>query len=215
MTAMLEVEDLEVSYGKIKAVKGISFSVDEGEVVSLIGTNGAGKTTTLRTIYKRIFFLGADGYGDDEIYIGRSMPRWTVTSVADQSWGEENPLVYGITGSAKVDSDLGYSVKHFFGGPGWKNLLKEAGFDRVYTLATTGTLTAGAYKYVIDGTESATLAYNADAAAILAALVPLVGTGRVTVDGSSAPYTVTILDAHRVSLTVTTPMVGGTLELQD
>ncbi len=47
---MLEVKDLVVSYGKIKAVKGISFSVDEGEVVTLIGTNGAGKTTTLRTI---------------------------------------------------------------------------------------------------------------------------------------------------------------------
>lgn len=50
MSTMLEVRDLVVSYGKIKAVKGISFSVDEGEVVSLIGTNGAGKTTTLRTI---------------------------------------------------------------------------------------------------------------------------------------------------------------------
>ncbi len=50
MTAMLEVRDLRVSYGKIEAVKGISFSVGEGEVVTLIGTNGAGKTTTLRTI---------------------------------------------------------------------------------------------------------------------------------------------------------------------
>lgn len=50
MSAMLEVTDLEVSYGKIKAVKGISFSVGQGEVVTLIGTNGAGKTTTLRTI---------------------------------------------------------------------------------------------------------------------------------------------------------------------
>ena len=50
MSAMLEVRDLEVAYGKIKAVKGISFDVHEGEVVSLIGTNGAGKTTTLRTI---------------------------------------------------------------------------------------------------------------------------------------------------------------------
>jgi branched-chain amino acid transport system ATP-binding protein len=47
---MLEVKDLVVAYGKIKAVKGISFTVDEGEVVTLIGTNGAGKTTTLRTI---------------------------------------------------------------------------------------------------------------------------------------------------------------------
>lgn len=50
MSAMLEVKDLEVAYGKIKAVKGISFTVNEGEVVTLIGTNGAGKTTTLRTI---------------------------------------------------------------------------------------------------------------------------------------------------------------------
>ncbi|TCO51690.1 branched-chain amino acid transport system ATP-binding protein [Kribbella antiqua] len=50
MTAMLEVRDLEVAYGKILAVKKISFSVDQGQVVSLIGTNGAGKTTTLRTI---------------------------------------------------------------------------------------------------------------------------------------------------------------------
>jgi branched-chain amino acid transport system ATP-binding protein len=47
---MLEVRDLRVAYGKIEAVKGISFSVDEGQVVTLIGTNGAGKTTTLRTI---------------------------------------------------------------------------------------------------------------------------------------------------------------------
>jgi branched-chain amino acid transport system ATP-binding protein len=47
---MLEVRDLQVAYGKIEAVKRISFSVEEGQVVTLIGTNGAGKTTTLRTI---------------------------------------------------------------------------------------------------------------------------------------------------------------------
>ncbi|HEY9437644.1 MAG TPA: ABC transporter ATP-binding protein [Streptomyces sp.] len=50
MTALLEVEDLRVAYGKIQAVKGISFSVEAGQVVTLIGTNGAGKTTTLRTL---------------------------------------------------------------------------------------------------------------------------------------------------------------------
>jgi branched-chain amino acid transport system ATP-binding protein len=50
VTAMLEVRDLKVAYGKILAVKKISFSVEEGQVVTLIGTNGAGKTTTLRTI---------------------------------------------------------------------------------------------------------------------------------------------------------------------
>jgi branched-chain amino acid transport system ATP-binding protein len=50
VTALLEVEDLHVSYGKIEAVKGISFTVNQGEVTTLIGTNGAGKTTTLRTL---------------------------------------------------------------------------------------------------------------------------------------------------------------------
>ena len=50
MTALLEVENLRVSYGKIEAVKGISFTVEQGEVTTLIGTNGAGKTTTLRTL---------------------------------------------------------------------------------------------------------------------------------------------------------------------
>ncbi|WP_053646235.1 ABC transporter ATP-binding protein [Streptomyces sp. XY431] len=50
MTALLEVKDLRVSYGKIEAVKGISFTVNQGEVTTLIGTNGAGKTTTLRTL---------------------------------------------------------------------------------------------------------------------------------------------------------------------
>lgn len=48
--ALLEVEDLHVSYGAIRALHGISFHVDEGEIVTLIGANGAGKSTTLRTI---------------------------------------------------------------------------------------------------------------------------------------------------------------------
>jgi branched-chain amino acid transport system ATP-binding protein len=50
VTALLEVEDLRVAYGKIEAVKGISFSIEQGQIVTLIGTNGAGKSTTLRTI---------------------------------------------------------------------------------------------------------------------------------------------------------------------
>ncbi|WP_232549802.1 ABC transporter ATP-binding protein [Propioniciclava soli] len=47
---MLEVKDLVVAYGRVQAVKGISFTVEQGQIVSLLGTNGAGKTTTLRTI---------------------------------------------------------------------------------------------------------------------------------------------------------------------
>lgn len=48
--ALLEVRDLSASYGAIKALRGISFSVDQGQVVSLIGANGAGKSTTLNTL---------------------------------------------------------------------------------------------------------------------------------------------------------------------
>lgn len=50
MSPLLEVTDLVVRYGAVEAVKGISFSVGEGEVVCLVGSNGAGKTTTLRAI---------------------------------------------------------------------------------------------------------------------------------------------------------------------
>ena len=48
--SMLKVEDLHVYYGSIHAIKGISFEVNEGEIVTLIGANGAGKSTTLNTI---------------------------------------------------------------------------------------------------------------------------------------------------------------------
>ena len=47
---LLEVTDLRVAYGKIEALKGVSFTVNEGEVVTLVGANGAGKTTTMRTV---------------------------------------------------------------------------------------------------------------------------------------------------------------------
>ncbi len=65
---LLQVENLAVSYGNIKALHGISFQVDEGEIVSIIGANGAGKSTTLRAISRlvpvapgsRISFMGKD-----------------------------------------------------------------------------------------------------------------------------------------------------------
>ena len=49
-TPLLKVDDIHVYYGSIHAIKGISFEVNEGEIVTLIGANGAGKSTTLSTI---------------------------------------------------------------------------------------------------------------------------------------------------------------------
>jgi branched-chain amino acid transport system ATP-binding protein len=50
MSPLLEVRDLDVRYGAIRAIKGIDFTVEEGEIVALLGANGAGKTTTQKTI---------------------------------------------------------------------------------------------------------------------------------------------------------------------
>jgi len=68
MTTLLKVNGLKVAYGGIQAVKGVSFEVHEGELVSLIGANGAGKTTTL----KAITGLQPVAAGDIE-YLGKSI----------------------------------------------------------------------------------------------------------------------------------------------
>lgn len=73
---MFEIKNLSVNYGGIEAVRDISFSVEEGSIVTLIGANGAGKSTTLRTIAGlvkprsgSISFLGEDITGKDPSYI--------------------------------------------------------------------------------------------------------------------------------------------------
>ena len=76
---MLEIKDLKVNYGGIEALKGISFHVEEGEIVTLIGANGAGKSTTLRSIMEvvkpasgTITFQGEDITGMNTQKIGGS-----------------------------------------------------------------------------------------------------------------------------------------------
>ena len=70
--AILEVKNLEVYYGVIKALKGISFEVNEGEIVALIGANGAGKTTTLHTITGLLKAAGGSiGFDGCDITKGR------------------------------------------------------------------------------------------------------------------------------------------------
>jgi branched-chain amino acid transport system ATP-binding protein len=64
---MLAVMDLQVHYGGIAAVKGISFAVEEGEMVCLIGANGAGKTSTLKALVRMIPSRGEIHYGNERI----------------------------------------------------------------------------------------------------------------------------------------------------
>ena len=48
--SLLEVDDLHVAYGELEVVKGVSFTVERGEIVTILGSNGAGKTTLLRSL---------------------------------------------------------------------------------------------------------------------------------------------------------------------
>lgn len=67
--AMLEVNDINVYYGSIHAIKGVSFEVNEGEIISLIGANGAGKTTILQTVSNLLHSkTGGIKFLDEEIH---------------------------------------------------------------------------------------------------------------------------------------------------
>ena len=72
MTTILEAKDLSVSYGKLNAVKGVSFGIEEGKIVTIIGPNGAGKTTLLKALIGQLPSSGSVVYdggviGNDEV----------------------------------------------------------------------------------------------------------------------------------------------------
>lgn len=77
--ALLEINNLEYSYGQVKAVKGISMHVNEGEIVTLIGSNGAGKTTTLRTVSGLVSPQGVRG---EILFDGQTIQKNPVYKIA-------------------------------------------------------------------------------------------------------------------------------------
>jgi len=77
---LLTVENLAVSYGQIKALHGISFQVDEGEIVCIIGANGAGKSTTLRAISR---LIPAEP-GSKMLYRGRDLLKFSADKVVSE-----------------------------------------------------------------------------------------------------------------------------------
>ena len=78
---MLKIENLQVAYGGIQALRGISLEVPDGKIVTLIGANGAGKSTTLRTISGLVKAKGGSIKYDDTELVGKSIPSIIETGI--------------------------------------------------------------------------------------------------------------------------------------
>ena len=79
---MLDVENLRVGYGSLEVIKGLSFNVCEGEIVTILGSNGAGKSTTLRTI-SGLHRAGSGRISFDGKDITRSTAAYTTMLIHD------------------------------------------------------------------------------------------------------------------------------------
>ena len=100
---LLEVKDLTVSYGGINAVKGISFLVHEGDIVTLLGANGAGKTSTLHSI------SGITSYKGDILYKGQNLRKVPAHSIVGLGIAQV-PEGRGIFGNLTVMENLTIST---------------------------------------------------------------------------------------------------------
>ena len=98
----LTVENLAVSYGKIKALHGISFSVEEGEIVTIIGANGAGKSTTLRAISRMI----PSEPGSQIKFMGEDILRYNTDKVVSKFGISHVPEGRMIFGNLTVTENL-------------------------------------------------------------------------------------------------------------
>ena len=121
--ALLEVKNLEVTYGPIKAVKGINMTIEEGKIVALLGANGAGKTSTLRSINGVVKASGGEVIFNGQNILNKK--SFKVASMGMSQSPEGRLVFYGLT----VEDNLkagGYSLKS-------RKQLQE-NFDRVYRL---------------------------------------------------------------------------------
>jgi branched-chain amino acid transport system ATP-binding protein len=106
---LLEVKDLRVNYGNIEALHGISFGVDEGEIVTLIGANGAGKSTTLMTISRQIPHvaeLGGRVTGGSIAYQGEDLLQYEPHQVVSNFGIAQVPEGRRIFGNLSVLENL-------------------------------------------------------------------------------------------------------------
>ena len=137
MAAILEVNDLHCSYGPIHALRGISFHVDEGEVVTLVGSNGAGKTTTLRSLSGLLDNAHVTG---EVLFMGQPIHKMKASKVASlgliqclegrhifpQLTVEENLMIgaFQRNDTAGIQEDLQKMFKRF---PRLEERRKQAG----------------------------------------------------------------------------------------
>jgi branched-chain amino acid transport system ATP-binding protein len=106
---LLEVRDLQVNYGNIQALHGVSFSVDEGEIVTLIGANGAGKSTILMTISRQIPHvaeLGGKVTGGSIMYQGEDLLQYEPHQVVGKFGISQVPEGRRIFGNLSVLENL-------------------------------------------------------------------------------------------------------------
>ncbi len=124
MSKILEIKDLEISYGSIKAVKGISLAVEEGQIVAILGSNGAGKTSTLRTISGLVKASGGEVVYNDKKITNQSPNKIAKNNVAQSPEGrqvfpdltvEENLLIgsFVVKSKAEVKANLEKAYKYF------------------------------------------------------------------------------------------------------
>jgi branched-chain amino acid transport system ATP-binding protein len=84
---MLEVKDMVVAYGRVNAVKGISFTVDQGQIVTMLGTNGAGKSTTLRALSGLLKLVSGEVWFEGERLDGTPAHRIVQKGIAQSPEG--------------------------------------------------------------------------------------------------------------------------------
>jgi len=122
MSAILSVHDIEVSYGQITALHGISLEVAKGEIVTLIGANGAGKTTTLRTISGLLKPKTGDVSYNGSSIVGKKPHVVTAMGISHVPEGR------GIFANLTVQDnlELGAYLR--------KDKIKQSEYDRIFTL---------------------------------------------------------------------------------
>jgi branched-chain amino acid transport system ATP-binding protein len=126
---LLSVKDLVVSYGAIQALHGISFDVEEGEMVTLIGANGAGKSTTLWSIVRQVEELGGRVVSGSIVYQGEDLLKYSSHEVVNQFGITLVPEGRRVFGNLTVQENLQLAA---FGRKGKNGLSQD--LARVYTV---------------------------------------------------------------------------------